>query len=62
MSAERIAAYLDRRRAEGLVDIKFGLRRRGRATPAQALAELAKIFDAIDAGRVEPFAFNDRRA
>ena len=60
-TCKALATHLGERKEKGLVDIKFYVHKRSAATPAKVCAEAASIFDAISAGAVESFDFNDRR-
>ena len=60
-TCKSLATHLAERKEKGLVDIKFYVHKRSAATPAKVCAEAASIFDAIGAGAVETFEFNDRR-
>lgn len=44
----------------GLVDVKFTLNRRDKPDIETLCAEVNRMDGAIDAGRAEPFSFNDR--
>jgi hypothetical protein len=57
---EKLKAALDRKIANGLVDIKFHPFPPGLDIEVIA-GEVNRMFDAIDAGLAEPFSFNDAR-
>jgi hypothetical protein len=61
LACKPLATHIAGRKDKGLVDLKFYVHKRSAATPAKVCAEAASIFDAIGAGAVERFEFNDRR-
>ena len=59
IACKPLADYLDERRAEGLVDIKFYVHASTGATVEKARAEAQTLFAARNQAR--PFVFGDRR-
>ncbi len=58
-ACKSLAAYLDERRAHGLVDIKFYVRSPTDVTVSEACREAQTLFAAVETAK--PFTFDDRR-